>query len=211
MPVPDFSDIEQRINDKYPNVDLTYNWDYPPTNQAIRNFYGEPIDGLTEEEFTVRLFQKFNEAFQNAAGNKDRIKEIINLIVYHWGGIHGNHEETIERYADNLINGNLQEMETDTGIASKSKILAAWNPNHYYIYDARVAIALQKLYFNIYRFYIPTPQGNVDAVREELERSQGEAVTYPEFCEGLRNTQNGSQLEKKLFMLGGYIEENGLK
>ena len=210
MPIPDFSDIDQRIKDKYPDVNLVYNWNWPPTNQKILDFYGDPIDGLTEEEFTVRLFQKFHDASQNAAGNRDRIIEIINLIVYHWGGIHGNHDETIERYADNLINGNLQEMEMDAGIASKSKILAAWNPEHYYIYDARVAIALQSLYFNIYRFNIPTPQGNVDAVREELERSQGEKVTYPEFCVGLSNTGIGSEWEKKLFMLGGYIEQHGL-
>ena len=152
MPIPDFSDIEQRIQDNYPQVDLTYNWNWPPTNQAILNFYGDPIDGLTEEQFTINLFQKFHEAFQNAAGNRDRIIEINNLIVAEWGGIHGNDDNTLNNYAQNLIDGTLTNVTDFAGIASKSKILAAWDPENYFIYDARVAIALQKLYFNEYKF-----------------------------------------------------------
>ncbi|MBR4664216.1 MAG: hypothetical protein IKO93_10115 [Lentisphaeria bacterium] len=217
MPFPDFSDIEQRIQHNYPNVDLTYNWKWPPTNQKILDFYGDPIDGLTEEEFTVRLFQKFHDAFQKAAGNKDRIIEIINLIVAEWGGIRNNKPAKIETYANYLISNKLKKLAVTTGIASKSKILAAWDPNQYYIYDSRVAIALQTLYFGKYKFSIPNPKtsenrkAEIKEITGELKQSAGSRVRYCEFCEGLKNKGNGNQLEKKLFMLGGYIEENGLK
>jgi len=216
MPVPDFSDIEQRIQKNYPNIDLTYRWNWPPTDQALLNFYGEPIEGLTEEEFSIKLFQKFHEAFQTAKGKNARIIEIINLIVAEWGGIRNNKATTIESYANYLTAGNLKKLSVITGISSKSKILAAWEPDRYFIYDARVAIALQKLYFDEYKFSIPTPKtsenrkAEIKEITGKLKQSRGCRVNYREFCEGLRKTGQGNQLEKKLFMLGGYIEENGL-
>ena len=209
--MPDFTDIETRIQQKYPNVDLTYKWNWPPKNQKILEFYGEPINGLTEEEFTVKLFQKFHNALTQAGGNQGRVIEIINLIVYDWGGIHGNDDNTLNNYAQNLINGTLENVTNFTGIASKSKILAAWNPENYFIYDARVAIALQKLYFNEYRFNIPRPQTysntGIRNLIDDLEKSQGEPVDYLGFCRSLRTTGRGSELEKELFMLGKYIQD----
>lgn len=216
MPVPDFSDIEQRIQKNYPNIDLTYRWNWPPTDQALLNFYGEPIEGLTEEEFSIKLFQKFHNALKKAEKDIDGVVKIINLIVFGWGGIHGNQPGTIRKYANNLITGKLQILETVAGIASKSKILAAWEPDRYFIYDARVAIALQKLYFDEYKFSIPTPKtsenrkAEIKEITGKLKQSRGCRVNYREFCEGLRKTGQGNQLEKKLFMLGGYIEGNGL-
>lgn len=213
MPIPDFSDIEQRIKEKYPDVSLAYNWNWPPTNQKILDFYGDPIDGLTEEEFTVRLFQKFHDAFQKAAGNKDRIIEIINLIVAEWGGIRNNKPAKIETYANYLISNKLKKLAVTTCIASKSKILAAWDPNQYYIYDSRVAIALQTLYFKEYKFNIPNPKTGenrkeqIKNLIQELKRSEGTRISYSDFCAGLRNTGNGSEWEKKLFMLGKHIQD----
>lgn len=216
MPVPDFSDIEQRIQQHYPGLNLTYNWNWPPTDQAILDFYGESTDGLREEKFTEKLFRKFHEALKDAGKNKDRIIEIINLIVFHWGGIRNNQETTIATYANYLITGNLKKLSRITGIASKSKILAAWDPEQYFIYDARVAIALQKLYFDEYKFSIPNPKTGENRKEEikkltgKLKESRGDRVNYCEFCEGLKRTGKGNLLEKMLFMLGGHIEKNGL-
>ncbi len=222
MPFPDFSDIEQRIQHNYPNVDLTYNWKWPPEGQKILCFLMDPMDQLDKAQITEKLFQKFHDALKNAVETQDqsRVKKIIRLIVVNWGGIKGNADSTIDRYAMDLI-GNTLLNDISNGIASKSKILAAWDPDQYYIYDSRVAIALQKLYLDQYKFKIPTPNtGNNKAKKKKINETirkltrqtadNAEAVDYLNFCAGLRNTGRGSEWEKKLFMLGGYIEQHGL-
>jgi len=211
--MPDLTDIETRIKRQYPEVDLSYQWIWPPTNQKILYFYGEPIDNLKEEDFTVRLFHKFHDALISAAGDRDQVLKIIELIVREWGGIRNNKPATLAAYADHLITGNLKKLFVTSGISSKSKILAAWDPEQYFIYDSRVAIALQKLYSEKYKFHIPNPKIGenrkiqIKRLIGELKQSRGERVDYLGFCEGLRNTGHGSQLEKKLFILGKYIQE----
>lgn len=211
--MPDFTDFEARIEQQYPGVNLTYCWNWPPTNETILKFYGEPIDNLKEEEFTVKLFQKFHDALRQAAGDRDQVLKIIELIVREWGGIGNHRPATLAAYADHLSNGNLKKLFTVTGIASKSKILAAWDPEKYFIYDSRVAIALQTLYFDKYKFHIPNPRigenrkEQIKRLLGELKKSSGERVDYSDFCEGLRNTECGSRLEKELFMLGRHIQD----
>ncbi len=68
---------------------------------------------------------------------------IATWYVIAWGGIRANKAGTIERYVrlseEELAASDLQ------GVATWSKILTVQNPNHYPIYDARVAASLNAL------------------------------------------------------------------
>ena len=208
--MPDFSDIEQRMKKQFPNAELDYHWKWPFRESDVLAFYGEPIGDLTEEEFTERLFAKFNKALTDAvkSRNRKRVLEIIRLIVCKWGGIGGNGDDTLETYANHLLARTPAQLTGMRGIASKSKILAAWDLKGCFIYDARVAIALQTLYFDKYKFEIPTPQGGRNELIRKLAASRGVPVDYSGYCAALRATGHGKQLEKKLFMLGKWIREH---
>ena len=89
----------------------------------------------------VSLKQQLNQRWKNA--NDEQKLELVNYYIAKWGGIKKNKPEKIRSYAlqapDQLI------ALGKKGIASWSKALCIRDPNHYAIYDARVAVALNAL------------------------------------------------------------------
>lgn len=199
---------------------LIYDWSISDRQVERLASYLKGINNeqIGTEDGTVSLFRNFSQALHRTVetGNVDETVRVIANILY-WGGIHGNKPETLLSYARQLhIVGMLPEdainmaMEEfyygkQTGIASWSKILAAWEPDSFFIYDANVAVALQTMYAGRFLFYLPPSESAaVRAYYKNQFNNLGEAeyVDYRGYCEALRQTGTGNHLEKKLFMLG---------
>ena len=197
-----------------------YDW---PLSDNKKKRLAPYLEGINDEQIgtedgTVSLFRSFNRALHRAveAGKVNKTADVIADILY-WGGINGNKRKKLESYARQLhIIGNLPDSgqkvaleefyySKQDGIASWSKILAVWEPESFFIYDANVAAALQTLYAGRYLFDFPPSESA--AVKSYYEKNikglkKGEYVDYHGFCEALRQMENGNHLEKRLFMLG---------
>jgi hypothetical protein len=78
-----------------------------------------------------------------STGDDCRKQEIARYYIAEWGGIHGNHAETIRAYA--LAAPASLIARGSRGIASWSKALCIRRPDKYAVYDARVAVSLNCL------------------------------------------------------------------
>ena len=223
--MPFFADIDKMINTcrvahGISEDDLNYDWSLSDRQVERLAPY---LQGISDEQIgteggTVCLFRSFGRALHRTVetGNVDETVRVIADILY-WGGIHGNKLETLLSYARQLhIIGMLPEDATNMameelyyrkrgGIASWSKILAAWEPDIFFIYDANVAVALQTLYIRRYLFFLPPSEAEaVKTYYRNQFNNLGEAeyVDYRGYCDELRRLGNGNHLEKRLFMLG---------
>lgn len=172
------------------NVNLTYNWKRQNETQVNNSFFGwhqRMTNANTEEEF----------------------REII-ADIFHWGGVGS--DRLKRHYAEKLHRRDTSfESVKNTPLASWTKILAVYDPERYWIYDSRVAIALCIL-VDEYDWFIPKRRN--DGVCMYFRRQHTNALTaaesYERYLELLcaEDVQNRSSLEKKLFMLGGQITIN---
>lgn len=89
----------------------------------------------------VALKLRLSDMYSTA--NDDLKQELTYYYIVKWGGIKGNTEENIRSYA--LDTPALLIARGSKGIASWSKALCIRCPNHYAIYDARVASSLNCL------------------------------------------------------------------
>ena len=223
--MPDFTDIEKLITTcraahGIPEENLIYDW--PLSDRQLERLT-QYLEGINDEQIgtedgTVSLFRNFSQALHRTVetGNVDETVRIIANIL-DWGGIHGNKPKTLLSYARQLhivgilpedaINMAMEEFyySKQTGIASWSKILAAWEPESFFIYDANVAVALQIIYAGRFLFYLPPSESAAvkSYYRDKFNNlGKGEYVDYRGYCEELRQMENGNRLEKRLFMLG---------
>ena len=96
-------------------------------------------------------------------------------------------------------------------LSSWTKILAAYDPNRFWIYDTRVAIAL--CFLDPYEWFIPGNGGRENRIGGVLIEAQAknQKDSYNEYLSLLRNDQIAPWMrghyEKQLFMLGGLLEE----
>jgi hypothetical protein len=128
------------------------------------SFKGKILNGNETLKFRREMCEHFASITNNE--NKSQIeidgeKVEWTKAVLEWGGIRGNKEETIIKYSTRSAEYlcNLSE-----GVSSWSKVLAFQNPAKYYIYDYRVAFAINYILLNQMKrvdqyFYIPHPQG----------------------------------------------------
>lgn len=223
--MPVFAELDNmieacRVAHSIPEESLIYDW--PLSDRQVERL-APYLEGINDErtgteDGTVSLFWNFSQALHRTVetGNVDETVRVIDDILY-WGGIHGNKTETLLSYARQLhivgmlpedaINMAIEEFyySKQTGIASWSKILAAWEPKSFFIYDANVAVALQTMYAGRYLFYLPPSESAAVKTyyRDKFNNlGKREYVDYRGYCEELRQMENGNRLEKRLFMLG---------
>ena len=159
----------------------------------------------TDSDFAV-----FHRLLSMAVKKRDRkkVRDCVVKIVHDWGGI-GNYQGLANRYPDYLLS--LDETKPvgsreDTPISSWSKVLAAYKPDDFNIYDTRVAVALRVLIPD-FRCFLPPAR----ECREMLIRHLGRAgqlsqqETYTRYMELLHENGDALVYERKLFMLGGLL------
>lgn len=173
-----------------------------------------------DETSSKKLFQMFHEDLRNALDNN--VNPEISLCIERilaWGGINKNKKNAkmIDERFPNMLrkldtqDGNLNQEDIDDSLPSWTKVLAAYAPDKFCIYDSRVAIALRFL-IRDKEWFIPEPKGqNTQAAADALgnDNSLSAEQSYREYLDLLRNASpdNPGKYEKQLFMLGGVLAE----
>ena len=170
------------------------------------------------EKNAIRLFQWFHEDLRMVLDKNDMpgIRLCIERILS-WGGINKNKRNAgmfDDRFPKLLKQLDVQEgvltaNVIDARLSSWTKVLAAYAPDKFCIYDSRVAIALRFL-FRDKDWFIPNPQGkNVQNTADKLGKGADPEGSYREYLTLLQNANpnDPGKYEKKLFMLGGVLAE----
>ena len=216
------------ICDKYkiPQSSLEYNWN--GLNEAFINllfqYYNLQITKAVQKDFERK--QSPNTSSGDSEPSDDLRQCITNVL--NWGGIHSASEETIKEYALQLlemesVKDKKEEVkkvitEKVENISSWTKVLAAYAPDCFWIYDSRVAIALRFLYPET-NWFIPQAHGvnvqkEVSEMRNKLneinkkKKSMTKKLSYLEYYNLLNTTcspHERGHYEKRLFMLGGLL------
>ncbi|MCF8342805.1 MAG: hypothetical protein K9I82_17645 [Chitinophagaceae bacterium] len=114
-------------------------------------------------ELKEKLNQFWNKAEQPVKGN------IIEYYIKEWGGIKGNSSNKMNKYRTQNTNQLLANGYG--GISSWSKALVIHNPEEYFIYDSRVAFAINYLQirFNVNKKYaFPMPLGQSKSIKQGM-------------------------------------------
>ena len=188
-------DLEKRIKDFVENHgiakdSLTYRWN------------GD------DEDAVIRRFSDWNTQIKSAVRDND--KDVLTKIIkeiFTWGKV--GTDPKAEDFAGRLLNGKLTVFgEQTTPLASWSKVLAAYDPQQYYIYDSRVAVALKMLYWGDERFHWFIPQGRelLSVILNKTQESDTQRESYGRYLRLLNATGNAPHYERQLFMLGDLFE-----
>lgn len=113
----------------------------------VLNDYKWPFKGkILDGNETLRFRRKKCECFTSITNNENKNQIEIDdkrvewtKAVLEWGGIRGNNEKTILKYATQPAKSLWSQSK---GVASWSKVLAFRHPDKYFIYDYRVAFVL---------------------------------------------------------------------
>lgn len=224
--------------------DMTYNW--------------KDSDGrINDEEETNNLFLHYRNQINERINNLDLLEGTENepgpvYKVLDWGlrprnvrnfrSLNDRYSRLLQRINQERQNQNMDQMDNNlieqalaltdnrtTPLSSWTKVLAAYNPN-FYIYDARVALALVFLFNTgnarlengqMYNWFIPITPGSRNITRLAREINNGRINraganpidSYRTYLRLLlhQNPQSvfhtASHLEKRLFMLGGRLRD----
>lgn len=162
----------------------------------------------TDHQF-ADFHQRLTRVVRRRNPDLELIRGIIVEIIHTWGGI-SNYTGLADRYPRLLL-----ELDEDhpvsspsvTPVSSWSKVLAAYDPEQYNIYDSRVAAALRILIPDT-RWFLPVPHGeNRQALFGYLGRrgQLSQADSYALYLEMLHETGDPLGYERKLFMFGGLL------
>lgn len=171
-----------------------------------------------DEGHACKLFQWFRDDLREALDKKNmhEIQMCIERILS-WGGINKN-KKIVNMFKNHFSvlllelhrrNGALDRDLIDMRLPSWTKVLAAYDPEQFCIYDSRVAIALRFL-FRKDNWFIPVSQKtNAGLLASTMGRGSEPIETYLDYLDLLRNASPGNPgtYEKKLFMLGGVLTD----
>ena len=198
------SPLQKRITDfcKKNNIgaqDLEYEW-----------------KGKNGQE-TDSLFREFNRDLTNAieGGIINEIYNVIVQIIHVWGKII-NYSASAARYSNAICN--LDENDpigTEIRLPSWTKVLAAYNPKKFCIYDSRVVVALCVLFPEVKWFLTDSGNDQVKQIISFMKRKDSERLSAPEsykkYMELLNDSKDKVNLERQLFMLGGLLQYDPAK
>lgn len=164
-------------------------------------------NGKNEAE-TDREFADFHRRLETAVRERrvDLIGDIVVEIVSVWGGIVAG-RRLVREYPLKLLS--LDENEPigdEIRLATWTKVLAAYKPGKFCIYDSRVAVALRVTIPEI-RWFLPAPRENRSALCEYLgtEGQMTPRESYARYMGLLHETGEPVRCERALFMLGGLL------
>ncbi len=164
--------------------------------------------GLTARE-TDQMFEEFHTALETAVRNKkkDKICVVITAIVK-WGGVTIG-KRMLDEYPQKLLALDEDEpIGNEKRLASWTKVLAAYKPGKFCIYDSRVAFALRALMPEECWFLPPSRKtGNDRYNRLERKGQLSPRESYEKYMRLLEATDDRVKYERKLFMLGGVLAD----
>ena len=180
------------------SIDLTYNWRKQKegdVDSKFKDWNGKINDILKSHE-------------------KNRGNKLYNVVdeILRWGGIYSI-GETRKRFYVEKINRENCEIDNNTLLSSWTKILTAYDPDEYRIYDSRVAIALRVVAPD-YAWFLPSRR-NMDVIKHLKTINPDEETpkdSYDKYLSILpENQEKRAQCEKALFMLGGAVNIDMIK
>lgn len=157
------------------------------------------------------LFSGWNQRMREAQTEEDFT--LIIRDIFDWGGVGS--DRLKEHYAGKL-HGNATSFESpeNTPLSSWSKVLAAYTfdlpdngDNKFYIYDSKVALALN-IIDHEHPWYLPEERGHdvvFALIKRSRPRSESAETSYERYCSVLRQ-QGGTALERRLYMLGKMLD-----
>ena len=164
--------------------------------------------GLTARA-TDQKFKEFHNELEAAVRNKKNgeICDVITAIVK-WGGVTIG-KRMLAEYPKKLraLDEN-EPIGNEKRLASWTKVLAAYKPKKFCIYDSRVAFALRVL-MPEERWFLPLSRKTGKDRYDRLERKGqlSPRESYKKYMRLLDATDNRVKYERKLFMLGGVLSK----
>ena len=189
--------------------------EYSFTDKKKKNWNSSTVDDL---------FNKWNGDIAKARekNNPMQVRDVIKAI-FEWGGVGS--AELLKVYEPKILsNADNDSLAKKHGgnLSSWSKVLAAYDQKNFFIYDSRVAVALNLIYQdqNIrinerFVWFIPTGRSILSQVmKQELKEKEEKATeSYSRYLALLKEAipddsewKKRREIEQKLFMLGGYYE-----
>lgn len=124
------------------NVDKTNDWYRWREVNESKLPDGIKLPDGNQYKKNLSLKTQLNTKLKAAATHNEK-KQLLKYYISTWGGIHGNSDETMNKYTRSTDN-ELMAMGS-RGIASWSKALCISNPGKYAIFDARVSASINAL------------------------------------------------------------------
>jgi hypothetical protein len=189
------------------NVDSANDWYSWRTINESRLPAGINLPQGNQYEKNLALKTELNKKLKRETDHEEK-KRLLKYYISTWGGIHGNSDETLNKYTrattDELI------AMGSHGIASWSKALCVHNPGQFAIFDARVSASMNALQIienteNIKLYPVLTSRNNTikkgikffkGKAKKEGWESAPECSFYREYLGYLKNA--ASSLDKNL-------------
>ena len=186
-----------------------------------RNLNEEDFLKLDNAEQVIQLKRIVSQVWPSLSKEENQVA-LLGWIVKKWGKIWKIKEETLRTYAHNICRSDQEVekfLEPKDRISSKSKCLAFIHPESYFIYDSRVAMALDLIireWHPNFEWEFMIPSGASNDYKRFVKKSERNPIAHYSHYRRLIEMVGqkcGCQradlqrIEMKLFMLGRNLEE----
>ena len=211
---------------------LVYDWRDPAREPCVESMYDTFSKNPTSDDpETLQKLLHYRREFPSlweTANDPETRKDLLKWIVCNWGGINNIKCTTLKEYVKVLKPETYSSSKYfKNNISSFSKCLAFIDPSKCYVYDSRVALALNCLSYisNLHQTIVFKQPSSKSTYTTTLSRLINDAVSrsntpldYFEYCQVVRRLAGVSdtsdknyiaahKIEAELFMLGGWIRD----
>lgn len=211
---------------------LVYDWHEPKKEECVESMYDSfHLDPTSSDPETLQRLLHYRKEFPSLWQDTKDLETrtyLLNWIISNWGSIHGVGYKTIQAYIDGLTSSQYQTTKyIKKNISSFSKCLAFIYPKECYVYDSRVALALNcfslvhnynhSIVFEKASSKSPKTADLTQLVENRIARKT-KRINYIDYCQVVRrlagvsdksdkNYLDAHKIETELFMFGGWIRE----
>lgn len=211
---------------------LVYDWRDPASKPYVKSMYDTfHKDPTSDDPETLQRLLHYRREFPelwSKASTEITQKKLIEWAVRDWGGINNATDDLLGKYVPELKLDSYHKSDyLKNNVASFSKCLAFIYPKYCYVYDSRVALALNCLsYIHNWQDSIVFKQTSsksyyttvVSRIINKKVSRRTKRIDYFGYCRivprlaGLDETNDENyikahKLEAELFMLGGWIRD----
>lgn len=211
---------------------LVYSWKEPASEPCVESmydtFYKDPTSDDPERLQRLLHYRREFPLLWETGNDPETRKNFLKWIVCNWGGINNIKDDTLYQYIPDLpIESYSTSNYLKTHTSSFSKCLAFIHPKICYVYDSRVALALNCLshIHNLQDSIVFKQTSSKSYYTTEVSRIINKKVSrrtkridYFGYCQIVRrlagldenNDENyikAHKFEAELFMLGGWIRD----